>query len=145
MPQREPAGESPSPAIDHGQYPRAPAPRVPPARGRHVRVPAGYSGHPRPGVPTGNTPQRWSGQLARNAGPIPRANYDLASGDGRAAERVLADADPQAAAHVAAIHEAADREIAELRATVLALSDELRRVAAYVTENLTSPSTRAAR
>lgn len=44
-----------------------------------------------------------------------------------------------AAAHVAAIHEATDREIAELRATVLALSDELRQVAAYVTENLTPP------
>jgi hypothetical protein len=81
--QREPAGESPSPAMHHGQYPRPPAPHVPPARGRHVRVPAGYSGYPRPGVPTGETPQRGSAQLARNPGLIPQTYYDLAPGDGR--------------------------------------------------------------
>src|SRR5262245_18647045 len=76
------AGE-PVPAVHHDPYPRRPAPHVPPARGRHVRGPAGYSGYPRPGVPADDTPQRWSAQLARNTGPIPQTYYDLAFGDGR--------------------------------------------------------------
>src|SRR5262249_25533309 len=231
------AGE-PVPAVHHDPYPRRPAPHVPPARGRHVRGPAGYSGYPRPGVPADDTPQRWSAQLARNTGPIPQTYYDLAFGDGRlqvvltetpggdpgragggnmlqlpgpgtpdqpvswdtgdygnadsvrVAQRILADADQQAAAirqeatsqavairdaaeweaaeirrqtaadtapiregaereaaeirqraaaEPAATREAAKRDAAALRAHLTAMAGEMTQVAAYVTENLTSP------
>src|SRR5262249_12580579 len=44
-----------------------------------------------------------------------------------------------AAAQAAAIREAAEREAVELRAHLLAMSAELARMAAYVTENLASP------
>jgi hypothetical protein len=58
-----------------------------------------------------------------------------------AAEREAAEIRQQAAAQAAAVREAAEREATELRAHLLALSAELGRVAAYVTENLTSPAT----
>ena len=79
---RDLAGEPLPPAMHHDPYPQHPAPHVPPARGRHVRARAGYSGHPGPGVPAGDTP-RWSARLARNTGPIPQAYDGLALGDGR--------------------------------------------------------------
>ena len=82
-PPRDLAGEPPPATVHHDPYPQRPAPRVPPARGRHMRAPAGYSGSPRPGVPPDDTPERWSAQLARNAGPIPQTYYDLAFGHGR--------------------------------------------------------------
>ena len=248
---RPPAGGAPHhelatepvPAVHHDPYPRRPAPHVPPARGRHVRGPAGY-GYPRTGVPADDIPQRWSAQLARNTGPIPQTYYDLAFGDGRlqvvltetpggdpgwaagggntlqlpgpgtpdqavswdtgdhgnadsvrVAERILADADQQAAAirqeatsqavairdaaeweaaeirrqaaadtapiregaereaveirqlaeaEAAVIREAAKRDAAALRAHLTAMAGEMTQVAAYVTENLTSPGLPAA-
>jgi hypothetical protein len=136
-PQDDLAGEPLAPTVHHDPYPQRPAPRVPPARGRHVRVPAGYSGYPGPGVPADDTPQRWSAQLARNTGPIPQTYYDLAFGDGRL--QVVLTETPDGGPGWVTSRDAAEREIAELRATVLAMSDELRRVAAYVTEGLTSP------
>jgi hypothetical protein len=75
MPQRE--RPEPSPAEHHDPGTGQAMAQVPPARGRHVRVPAGYPG------PAGDGPQRWSAQLARTAGPIPQTYYDLAFGDGR--------------------------------------------------------------
>jgi hypothetical protein len=57
-----------------------------------------------------------------------------------AAEREAAEIKKQAAAQAAAIREAAGREAAELRAHLLDMSAELSRVAAYVTESLTSPT-----
>ncbi len=80
LPQRERLSAAPAPAVHHDPAPRQPVPQVPPARGRHVRVPVGYSGHP---GPADDTPQRWSAQLARTTGPIPQTYYDLAFGDGR--------------------------------------------------------------
>ena len=74
------AGPAPAPAVHHDPTPRQPVAQVPPARGRHVRVPAGYARHP---APADDTPQRWSAQLARTTGPIPQTYYDLAFGDGR--------------------------------------------------------------
>ena len=171
LPQRERLGPAPAPAVHHDPNPRQPASQVPPARGRHVRVPAGYSSHP---GPADDTPQRWSAQLARTTGPIPQTYYDLAFGDGRlqvvlteppaadqswaaspssanvlqltgadtgqqqavtwqpgdpgntdavrVAQRILADADEQAAeirleaaAEAAAIREAAEREAAQIK------------------------------
>jgi hypothetical protein len=56
-----------------------------------------------------------------------------------AAEREATEIKRQAAAQAAAIREAAEREAAELRAHLLEMSAELGRVAAYVTESLTSP------
>jgi hypothetical protein len=171
LPQRERLGAAPAPAVHHDPNPRQPASQVPPARGRHVRAPAGYSSHP---GPADDTPQRWSAQLARTTGPIPQTYYDLAFGDGRlqvvlteapaadqgwaaspssanvlqltgadtgqqqavtwqpgdpgntdavrVAQRILADADEQAAeirleaaAEAAAIREAAEREAAQIK------------------------------
>jgi hypothetical protein len=162
--------------------------QVPPARGRHVRVPAGYSG---PTGSAGETPQRWSAQLARSTGPIPQTYYDLDFGDGRLqvmltetpgadpgwaagpgahggnmlqlpgpgatgqpgpvswdtgeydrtdsvrlAERVLADADQQAAAirqeatsQAVAIREAAEHEAAELKQRAAAEAAPIREAA----------------
>ena len=80
LPQRERLSAAPAPAVHHDPNPRQPVPQVPPARGRHVRVPVGYSSHP---GPADDTPQRWSAQLARTTGPIPQTYYDLAFGDGR--------------------------------------------------------------
>ena len=54
------------------------------------------------------------------------------------AEREAAEVRRQAAEHAAAVREAAEFEAAEARVAVLALSDELGQVAAYVTENLTA-------
>ena len=148
-------------------------PQVPAARGRHVRVPVGYSGRPGPDGSGDDTQQRWSAQLARTTGPIPQTYYDLAFGDGRLqvmltetqgadqgwggpattnvlqltgqdtrqqdavgwqgadpgnadavrlAQRILSDADQQAAeirleasAQAAAIREAAEREAVQIR------------------------------
>jgi hypothetical protein len=171
LPQRERLGTAPAPAVHHDPNPGQPVPQVPPARGRHVRVPAGYSSHP---GPADDTPQRWSAQLARSTGLIPQTYYDLAFGDGRLqvmltetpgagqdwatgpssanvlqltsadtgrqgavtwqpgppgntdpvrmAQRILADADQQAAAirleaaaEAAAVREAAEREAAQIR------------------------------
>jgi hypothetical protein len=162
--------------------------QVPPARGRHVRVPAGYS---EPAGSAGEIPQRWSAQLARTTGPIPQTYYDLAFGDGRLqvmltetpgadsgwpagpaarsghmlqlpgpgatrqpgpvswdtgeyaradsvrlAERVLADADQQAAAiqqqaasQAVAIREAAEREAAEIKQWAAAEAAPIREAA----------------
>jgi hypothetical protein len=168
LPQRERLGPAPAPAVHHDPNPRQPAPQVPPARGRHVRAPAGYSSHPG----ADDTPQPWSAQLARTTGPIPQTYYDLAFGDGRlqvvlteapadqgragpaatnvlqltgadtgqqgavtwqpgdpgntdpvrVAQRILADADEQAAeirleaaAQAAAIREGAEREAAQIK------------------------------
>jgi hypothetical protein len=155
--------------VHHDPNPRQPATQVPPARGRHVRLPVGYSSHP---GPTDDMPQRCSAQLARTTGPIPQTYYDLAFGDGRlqvvlteapaadqgwagpaatnvlqltgadtgqqeavtwqpgdpgntdavrVAQRILADADQQAAeirleaaAQAAAIREGAEREAAQI-------------------------------
>jgi hypothetical protein len=58
-----------------------------------------------------------------------------------AAEQEAAEIRQQAAAQAAVVREAAEREAAELRAHLLALSAELGRVAAYVTENLSRPAT----
>lgn len=170
LPQRERLGAAPAPAVHHDPNPRQPATQVPPARGRHVRVPVGYSSHQEP---TDDTPQRWSAQLARTTGPIPQTYYDLAFADGRlqvvlteapaadqgwagpaatnvlqltgadtgqqgavtwqpgdpgntdpvrVAQRILADADEQAAeirleaaAQAAAIREGAEREAAQIK------------------------------
>ena len=76
LPQRE--GLEPAPAVHHD--PGQAVAQVPPARGRHVRVPAGYSGA---AGSAGETPQRWSAHLARTTGPIPQTYYDLDFGDGR--------------------------------------------------------------
>jgi hypothetical protein len=57
-----------------------------------------------------------------------------------AAEREAAEIKKQAAEQAAAVREAAEREAAELRAHLLEMSAELGRVAAYVTESLTSPT-----
>jgi hypothetical protein len=46
----------------------------------------------------------------------------------------------QAASQAAAIREAAEREVAELRARIDSMSGELGRLAAYVTENLATPT-----
>jgi len=78
LPQRERPG--PAPAVHHDPVPGQAVAQVPPARGRHVRAPAGYSG---PTGATGESPQRWSAQLARSTGPIPQTYYDLDFGDGR--------------------------------------------------------------
>jgi hypothetical protein len=168
LPQRERLEAAPAPAVHHDPGSRQLAPQVPPARGRHVRVPAGYSGS------ADDTSQRWSAQLARTTGPIPQTYYDLAFPDGRLqvvlteapgadqgwaapgstsmlqlttgadtgqqnavawqgadpgsadsvrlAQRILADADQQAAeirleasAQAAAIRDAAEREAAQIR------------------------------
>jgi hypothetical protein len=178
LPQRERLG----PAVHHDQTARQPAPQVPPARGRHIRVPAGYA---RPAAPADDTPQRWSAQLARTTGPIPQTYYDLAFGDGRLqvmltetpgagqgwaagpssanmlqltsadtgqqgavawppgdpgntdsvrlAQRILADADQQAAAirleaaaEAAAVRQAAEREAAQIRQQTAAEAAPLR-------------------
>jgi len=168
LPQRERL--EPAPTVHHGPAPGQAVAQVPPARGRHVRAPAGYPGA---AGPVGETPQRWSAQLARTTGPIPQTYYDLAFGDGRLqvvlteapganqgwgspaatnmlqltgpetgqqsamgwqgadpgnadsvrlAQRILADADQQAAeirleasAQAAAIREAAERDAAWIR------------------------------
>ena len=55
------------------------------------------------------------------------------------AEREAAEIRQLAEAQAAAIREAAEREAAELRAGLAAMAAEMSRVAAYVTENLTSP------
>ncbi len=80
LPQRQRLSAAPAPAVHHDPNPRQPVPQVPPAHGRHVRVPVGYSSHP---GPADDTPQRWSAQLARTTGPIPQTYYELAFGDGR--------------------------------------------------------------
>jgi hypothetical protein len=161
--------------------------QVPPARGRHIRVPAGYS---KPTGSAGETPQRWSAQLARSTGPIPQTYYDLDFGDGRLqvmltetpgadpgwagpgahganllqlpgpgtagqpgpaswdtgnytrtdsvnlAERVLADADQQAAAirqeatsQAVAIRQAAEQEAAEIKQQAAAEAAPMREAA----------------
>jgi len=171
LPRRERLGAAPAPAVHHDPGTGRALAQVPPPRGRHVRVPAGYAG---PGGSAEETPQRWSAQLARTTGPIPQTYYDLAFGDGRlqvvlteppgadqgwtgpgstnmlqlttgadtgqqgavgwqaadpgnadsvrVAQRILADADQQAAeirleaaAHAAAVREAAEREAAQIR------------------------------
>ena len=71
---------APAPAVHHDPGPGQAVAQVPPARGRHTRAPAGYSG---PAGSARETPQRWSAQLARSTGPIPQTYYDLDFGDGR--------------------------------------------------------------
>jgi hypothetical protein len=66
--------------VHHDPVPGQAVAQVPPARGRHVRAPAGYS---EPAGATGEPQQRWSAQLARSTGPIPQTYYDLDFGDGR--------------------------------------------------------------
>ena len=83
LPQRERLSAAAAPTVHHDPAPRQPVPQVPPARGRHVRAPVGYSGRPGPGGPADDAQQRWSAQLARTTGPIPQTYYDLAFGDGR--------------------------------------------------------------
>ena len=185
LPQRERPGTAAAPAVHHDPAPRQPVPPVPPARGRHVRIPAGHSGRPGPDGPADDPPQRWSAQLARTTGPIPQTYYDLAFGDGRLqvmlteppganqgwagpanvlqltgadtgqqgpvawqsadpgsadsvrlAQRVLADADQQAAAirqeassQAVAIREAAEQEAAEIKEQAAAEAAPIREAA----------------
>ena len=185
LPRRERQGPAPAPGVHHDPVPGQAVAQVPPARGRHVRVPAGYSGSP------DETPQRWSAQLARSTGPIPQTYYDLDFGDGRLqvmltetpgadpgwagpgahggnllqlpgpgaagqpgpvswdtgnydrtdsvrlAERVLADADQQAAAirqeatsQAVAIRQAAEQEAAEIKQRAAAEAAPIREAAA---------------
>jgi hypothetical protein len=173
LPQRERLGATAAPAVHHDPAPHQPVPQVSPARGRHIRVPVGYSGRPGPDGSADDAQQRWSAQLARTTGPTPQTYYDLAFGDGRLqvvlteapgtnqgwggpdatnvlqltgpdtgqqgaaawqnadpgnadsvrlAQRILSDADQQAAeirleaaAQAAAIREAAEREAVQIR------------------------------
>jgi hypothetical protein len=74
LPRRERQGPAAAPAVHHDPVSGQAVAQVAPARGRHVRVPGGSAGE---------TPQRWSAQLARSTGPIPQTYYDLDFGDGR--------------------------------------------------------------
>ena len=76
----------------------------------------------------------------REAAAITRQAADRAATMREAAERQAAAITQQAADHAAAIREAAEREAAELRARLDSMSGELGRVAAYVTERLTTPA-----
>jgi hypothetical protein len=83
LPRRERLGAAAAPGVHHDPAPRQPVTQVPPARGRHVRAPVGYSGRPGHDGSADDAQQRWSAQLARTTGPIPQTYYDLAFGDAR--------------------------------------------------------------
>src|SRR6266516_1017864 len=89
----------------------------------------------------GERPAELHGPVQQDAGGFPNADSV------RLAERILSDADSQAAGirqealgQANAIREAAAREADELRAGAIRLSAELGQVAAYVTRTLTIPA-----
>ena len=66
--------------------------------------------------------------------------WDQATAIRQAAEQEAAAIRQQATDQATAIRQAAEQEAAQMRAALMAMSDELSRVAAYVSENLGSPS-----
>jgi hypothetical protein len=114
------------------------------------KMPSGGPGWERPRVPgpVWQSPVGRSGQgipqLPADQGTAP-ADLSWAGEPVRLANRILSDADhqaaeirQQAACQVGDMREAAERDAAELRATLMEMSAELGRVAAYVTEILQS-------
>jgi hypothetical protein len=66
--------------------------------------------------------------------------WDQATAIRQAAEQEAAAIRQQATDQATSIRQAAEQEAAQMRAALMAMSDELSRVAAYVSENLGSPS-----
>jgi hypothetical protein len=127
-----------------------PGPHYPPARGdqpaRGSRRLYAVPDDARVAGPTDRYPDRGqmpAGQVQTvaedHAAAITREAWDQATAIRRAAEQDAAAIRRQATSQAAAIRQAAEQDAAGLTAALLAMSGELGRVAAYVTDNLAVP------
>jgi hypothetical protein len=140
--QRRPVGNSGPVSVLPGAS--SPARGYPPDRGYPPAqaYDPGAGHHPAQGFP--DTDSFWAaGRILDaadgRAAQITQAALDQAAAIRDAAEQEAAEIRRQAASQAVTIREAAEQEAAEMRVALLSMSDELGRVAASVTHNLSVP------